>query len=38
MTPAYAKQLGIQIQKTDIGDQKIDSSLLQTFGMVIVGF
>ena len=38
MTPAYAKQLGLQIQKTDVGAQKIDSSSLQTFGMVIAGF
>ena len=38
MTLAYAKQLGFQVQKTDIGAQKIDGSLLQTFGMVIAGF
>ena len=38
MTPAYAKQLGLQAQKTDIGAQKIDGSLLWTFGMVIASF
>ena len=38
MTPAYAKQLGLQIQKTDVGAQKIDGLLLQTFAMIIVGF
>ena len=38
MTPAYAKQLGFQVQKTDVKAQKIDGSLLPTFGMVIAGF
>ena len=38
MTPAYAKQLGFQTQKTDIGAQKIDGSLLATYGMVIAAF
>ena len=38
MTPAYAKQLGLQVQKTDIEAQKIDGLLLRTFGMVIAGF
>ena len=38
MTPAYAKQLGFQVRKTDVGAQKIDSSLLRTFKMVIAGF
>ena len=38
MTPAYAKQLGLQIWRTDVGAQKIDVSLLKTFGMVIIGF
>ena len=38
MTPAYAKQLDLQVRKTDVGAQKIDSSLLRTFGMVIAGF
>ena len=38
MTPAYAKQLKLQVWKTDVGAQKIDGSLLRTFGMVIAGF
>ena len=38
MTPAYAKQLGLQVQKTDVGAQKMDGLLLQTFGMFITGF
>lgn len=38
MTPSYATKLGLTIQKTDIGIQKIDSLLLETYGMVIVGF
>ena len=38
ITPAYAKQLGLQVQKADVGAQKIDGSLLRTFEMVINGF
>ena len=38
ITPAYAKQLGLQVQKTDVGAQKIDGSSLRTFGMIIAGF
>ena len=38
MTPAYAKQLGLQVRKTDVEAQKIDGSSLRTFGMVIAGF
>ena len=38
MTPAYAKQLGLQIQKTDVGAQKIDGSLLATYRIVIAAF
>ena len=38
MTPGYAKQLGLQVQKTVIGDQKIDGLLVRTFGIVIAGF
>ena len=37
MNPAYAKQLGLQVQKNDVGAQKIDGSLLRTFEMVIAG-
>ena len=38
MTPAYAKQLDLQVQKTDVGAQKIDNSLFKTFEMVIASF
>ena len=38
MTLAYAKQLDLQVQKTDVRAQKIDGSLLRTFEMVIAGF
>ena len=38
ITPAYAKQLGFQVRKADVQAQKIDGSLLRTFGMVITGF
>ena len=38
MTLAYAKQLGLQVRKTDIEAQKIDDSLLRTFRMVIASF
>ena len=37
MAPAYAKQLGPQVRKTDVGAQKIDNSSLWTFRMVIAG-
>ena len=38
ITPVYAKPLGLQVWKTDVGAQKIDGSLLRTFGIVIIGF
>ena len=38
MTPAYAAQLGLKVQKTDICAQKIDRSSLATYGMVIAAF
>ena len=38
MTPAYAKQLGLQVQKIDVRAQKIDGSLLRIFRMVIASF
>ena len=38
MTLPYTKQLGYQVQKTDIGAQKIESSLLRTFWMIIASF
>ena len=38
MTPAYAAKLGLKVQKTDIGAQKIDGSTLKTFGMILADF
>ena len=38
ITLVYIKQLGLQVRKTDVEAQKIDSSLLRTFGLVIAGF
>ena len=38
MILAYAKQLGFQIQRTNVGAKKIDSSSLATYGMVIATF
>ena len=38
MSPAYAKKLGLQVRKTDVGAQKINGSTLETFGMVIASF
>ena len=38
ITSVYAKQLGLQVQKTDVRAQKIDGSLLQTFKIVITSF
>ena len=35
MSPTYAKRLGLKTQKTNVGAQKIDGSILETFGMVI---
>ena len=38
MTPVYAKKLGLRTRKTDVGAQKINSSLLKTYGMIIAAF
>lgn len=38
MILAYIAKLDLVIQKTDIGIQKIDSSILETYKMVIAGF
>ena len=38
MSPAYAKKLGFKTQKTNVGAQKIDGSVLETFEMVIADF
>ena len=38
ITPAYVAKLGLEVRKTDIRAQKIDSSTLETFGMVLADF
>ena len=38
MTLVYAKQLGLQVGKTDVRAPKIDGLLFQTFGIVTAGF
>ena len=38
MNPNYAWKLGLKIRKTNVGAQKIDSSALKIFGMVIADF
>ena len=38
MTPVYAAQLGLKVQKTNVGAQKINESLLSTYEMVIATF
>lgn len=38
MTPVYAKKLGFQIIKGNVGAQKIDVSILDTYKMVITNF
>ena len=36
--PSFAKQLGLSIRPTDVGAQKIDGTMLDTYGMVIEAF
>ena len=38
MTSAYTAQLGLKTQRPNVGAQKIDGSLLATYGMVIAAF
>ena len=38
MNPDYTWKLRLKIRRTNIGAQKIDGSVLKTFGMVIVNF
>ena len=38
MAPTYAKKLGLRVRKTDVGAQKIDGSILETYDMIIAGF
>ena len=36
--PTFAQELGLPIRTTDIGAQKIDGTMLDTFGMMVVAF
>lgn len=38
ITPVHAAKLSFKVQLTDIGAQKIDSSNLKTFGIVLAHF
>ena len=38
MNPDFVKKLNLQVYKTKVGAQKINSSKLDTFGMVIASF
>ena len=38
MTPTYAAKLGLGVQETDIGAQKIDGSIFNTFEIVLADF
>ena len=38
MTPGYVLKLGLKVRPTNIGAQKIDSSILKTFEMVRASF
>ena len=38
ITPVYASILGLQVQRTDVGVQKIDGFTLKTFGMILASF
>ncbi len=35
MSQAFAQQLDLKIRKTNVGVQKIDSTTLETYGMVV---
>ena len=38
MHPAFAERLGLVVQTTNIGTQKIDGTTLETYGMVVAAF
>ena len=38
MTLAYVLKVGIKVHSTDVEAQKIDGSILETFGMVLTSF
>ncbi len=38
MKQVFAQQLGLKILKTNVGAQKIDGTILETYGMVVSTF
>ena len=38
MHPAFAEKLGLVVQTTNVGAQKINSTTLKTYGMVVAAF
>ena len=36
--PTFAKKLGLPIKSTDVGVQKIDGTMLNTYGVVFAAF
>ena len=36
--PAFVKKLGLAVQTTNVGAQKIDGTTLETYGMVVIAF
>ena len=36
--PTFAREIGLPIRTTDVGAQKIDSNMSDTFGIVVVAF
>ena len=36
--PSFVKQLGLSIRSTDVGAQKIDGNILDTYGIVVAAF
>ena len=38
MHPAFAEKLGLVVQTTNVGAQKIDATTLETYGMVVAAF
>lgn len=38
INPAFAQKLGSHIQNNNVGSQKIDASIFETFGIVIADF
>ena len=38
MQPAFAEKLGLIVQSTNVGAQKIDGTTLEIYGMVVAAF